>query len=52
MLHLGLDAAREAAKKIEDIQFQPKNTDLSEPKEGVHDNKEHSGGNTYAGGVR
>ncbi|KAF9034673.1 hypothetical protein BDZ89DRAFT_1157933 [Hymenopellis radicata] len=51
VLHLGLDAAREAAKKIEDIQFQPKNTDLSEPKEGVHDNKEHSGGNTYAGGT-
>ncbi|KAK0451876.1 AAA domain-containing protein [Armillaria borealis] len=49
--HLGLDAARESAKKIQDIQFEPKETDLSGPKEGKHDNEEHSGGNTYAGGT-
>ncbi len=49
--HLGIDAARESAKKIQDIQFEPKETDLSGPKEGKHDNEEHSGGNTYAGGV-
>ncbi|KAF8878073.1 AAA domain-containing protein [Infundibulicybe gibba] len=49
--HLGLDAAREIAKKTKDIQFEPKNTELGEPKEGVHDDKEHHGGNTYAGGV-
>ncbi|KAF8056895.1 AAA domain-containing protein, partial [Lyophyllum atratum] len=50
--HLGLNAAREAAKKkVQDIQFQPTNTELDEPKEGVHDDKEHSGGNTYAGGT-
>lgn len=50
--HLGLDAAREAAKKqIKDIQYKPKNTELGEPKEGQHDDKEHEGGNTWAGGV-
>lgn len=50
--HLGLDAAREASNKIvHEIQFEPEETDLSEPKEGEHDDKEHSGGNTYAGGV-
>ncbi|KAK0223975.1 AAA domain-containing protein [Armillaria fumosa] len=49
--HLGLDAARESAKKIQDIQFEPKETNLSGPKEGKHDNEEHSGGNTYAGGT-
>ncbi|KAF5384151.1 hypothetical protein D9615_003188 [Tricholomella constricta] len=50
--HLGLEAAREAAKKnVQDIQFEPANTELSEPKEGKHDDKEHSGGNTYAGGT-
>ncbi|RDB28140.1 von Willebrand factor A domain-containing protein 8 [Hypsizygus marmoreus] len=50
--HLGLDAAREAAKKkVQEIQFEPTKTDLSEPKEGKHDDKEHSGGNTYAGGT-
>lgn len=49
---LGLDAAREAAKKkVEEIAFEPTNTELTEPKEGKHDDKEHSGGNTYAGGV-
>ena len=50
--HLGLDAARGAAKKkVHDIEFTPKETSLDEPKEGIHDDKEHSGGNTYAGGV-
>jgi hypothetical protein len=47
-----LDAAREAAKKkVKDIQFDPKQTDLDQPKEGEHDDKEHSGGNKWAGGV-
>ncbi|KAJ7628770.1 AAA domain-containing protein [Roridomyces roridus] len=50
--HLGLAAAREAAKKkIKDVQFEPKNTELGEPKEGEHDDKEHSGGNKWAGGT-
>jgi len=50
--HLGLDAAREAVKKKnQDIEFTPKETSLDEPKEGIYDNKEHSGGNTFAGGV-
>jgi len=49
---LGLSAAREAVnKKVKDIQFDPKETSLNEPKEGKHDDKEHSGGNTFAGGV-
>lgn len=47
-----MDSAREAAKKkVQEIQFEPTNTELDQPKEGDHDNKEHSGGNTYAGGV-
>ncbi|KAJ7121114.1 AAA domain-containing protein [Mycena epipterygia] len=50
--HLGLAAAREAAaKKIQDVKFEPKNTELSEPKEGEHDDKEHHGGNKWAGGT-
>ncbi|KIY70240.1 hypothetical protein CYLTODRAFT_488278 [Cylindrobasidium torrendii FP15055 ss-10] len=49
--HLGLDAARESAKKIEDIQFVPKETDLAGPKEGKHDDEDHHGGNTWAGGT-
>ncbi|PPR05936.1 hypothetical protein CVT24_006658 [Panaeolus cyanescens] len=50
--NLGLDAAREAAKKkVQDIQFEPKRTDLNGPKEGEHDDKEHSGGNKWAGGT-
>ncbi|THU86941.1 hypothetical protein K435DRAFT_970118 [Dendrothele bispora CBS 962.96] len=49
---LGLEAAREAAKKkIQDLQWEPKQTDLSGPKEGKHDNKQHQGGNTWAGGT-
>lgn len=53
--HLGIEAAREAAKRrVSDIKFEPKGkTDLSEPKFGKEDpkNEEHSGGNTWAGGV-
>jgi hypothetical protein len=50
--HLGLETARETAKKpILDVQFEPKETTLSGPKEGVHDNEDHTGGNTFAGGV-
>jgi len=50
--HLGLDAAREAAKKkIQDIEFVPQSNELSEPKEGKHDDMDHQGGNTFAGGV-
>ncbi|GLB39985.1 putative von Willebrand factor (vWF) type A domain [Lyophyllum shimeji] len=50
--HLGLNAAREAAKKkVHDIEFRPTKTELDEPKEGKHDDEEHSGGNTYAGGT-
>ena len=51
---LGLDAAREASrKKILDVEYEPKNTDLSQPKFGKVDpkNEPHSGGNTWAGGV-
>ncbi len=50
--HLGLDAAREAAKNVKEVEFEPKDKALDEPKEGKHDDKEHSGGDTYAGGVR
>ncbi len=50
--HLGIDAARSAAKKIEDAHFEPDKTDLNGPKKGEHDDKEHSGGNKWAGGVR
>jgi len=50
--HLGLSAARETVnKKVKDIQFNPKDTSLDEPKEGIDDDNEHSGGNTFAGGV-
>ncbi|KAJ7216377.1 AAA domain-containing protein [Mycena pura] len=50
--HLGLAAAREAAsKKIQDVKFEPKHTELGEPKEGEHDDKEHHGGNRWAGGT-
>lgn len=50
---MGLDAAREAVKKIQDVEFDPKETELGEPKEGKDDpnNEEHQGGNTWAGGV-
>ena len=51
---LGLDAARESVRdNILDLQFEPKSTDLDQPKEGQHDpdNEPHEGGNTWAGGV-
>lgn len=50
--NLGLEGARAATqKKIEDVEFTPKDDSLGEPKEGEHDNKEHHGGNKWAGGV-
>lgn len=49
--NLGVDAAREAVKSIEDAHFEPKQTDLGDPKEGEHDDKEHFGGNRWAGGT-
>ena len=48
---MGLDAAREVVKKVNDVEFESTNKILDEPKEGQHDDKEHSGGDTYAGGV-
>ncbi|KAF9530652.1 AAA domain-containing protein [Crepidotus variabilis] len=49
---LGLDAARKnAQEKLKEIEFDPKDDTLSEPKEGKQDGKEHSGGNTFAGGT-
>ncbi len=54
--NLGIGAAREAVqKKVLDIKFEPKgDTSLSDPKYGKDDpdNKPHTGGNTWAGGVR
>ncbi|KAJ4500247.1 AAA domain-containing protein [Lentinula lateritia] len=53
--HLGIDAAREgsSSKAVKDVQYIPKSaTDpLKDPKEGEHDDKQHVGGNRYAGGV-
>ena len=49
--HLGIDAARDAVKKIEDAHFKSEETNLNGPKEGEHDNEEHFGGNRWAGGV-
>ncbi|KAI0786986.1 AAA domain-containing protein [Abortiporus biennis] len=53
--NLGLEAAREAAKKkVFDIKYEPKgDTKLDKPKFGKVDeeNKPHSGGNTWAGGI-
>jgi len=49
--NLGLDAAREVVKKVNDVEFESTNKILDEPKEGKHDDEEHSGGDTYAGGV-
>ncbi|KAF9485607.1 hypothetical protein BDN70DRAFT_847463 [Pholiota conissans] len=49
---LGIEAAREAAKKkVQDVHFEPKETNLDQPKEGQHDDKEHHGGNKWAGGT-
>ena len=52
--HVGLNAAREEAKKVLDIKYEPKgDTALSAPKFGKEDpnNSPHTGGNTWAGGV-
>ena len=38
-------------KKVQDVEFTPKDGPMGDPKEGKHDDKEHSGGNTWAGGV-
>ncbi|KAI0089424.1 AAA domain-containing protein [Irpex rosettiformis] len=51
---LGIEAAREGGrKKILDVKYEPKNTELSEPKHGKDDpkNESHEGGNTWAGGT-
>ena len=52
--NVGLAAAREQARKVLDMKYEPKNTSLSEPKHGKDDpeNKPHTGGNTWSGGVR
>ena len=50
--HLGLDAAREATKnQNNEITFEAANAEPDGPKEGAHDDKQHSGGNSFAGGV-
>ena len=53
---LGIEAARsEAQKKVLDVKFVPKgSTSLGKPKFGKEDpeNQPHTGGNTWAGGVR
>ncbi|TFK71122.1 hypothetical protein BDN72DRAFT_838036 [Pluteus cervinus] len=49
--HLGAKAAREDIKKIEDVTFELKSIKLDKPKEGKHDDKDHHGGNTWAGGT-
>ncbi|KAF7790654.1 hypothetical protein EIP86_001610 [Pleurotus ostreatoroseus] len=52
--HVGLNAAREEAKKVLDIKYEPKgDTALSAPKFGKEDpnNSPHTGGNTWAGGT-
>ncbi|GAA6012821.1 hypothetical protein JCM10207_005374 [Rhodosporidiobolus poonsookiae] len=57
---VGIDAVRgeggeglaEGKEKAKVIEYEPKgSTELSGPKEGKHDDKEHSGGNTWAGGT-
>ncbi|KAJ4490439.1 AAA domain-containing protein [Lentinula aciculospora] len=53
--HLGIDAAREASsnKGVKDVQYTPKSPTelLGDPKEGELDDKQHVGGNRYAGGI-
>ncbi|KIK61659.1 hypothetical protein GYMLUDRAFT_42680 [Collybiopsis luxurians FD-317 M1] len=52
--HLGIDAAREASalKGVKDMQFTPSSKEaLGHPKEGEHDDKQHVGGNRFAGGI-
>ncbi|KAJ3534193.1 hypothetical protein NM688_g7173 [Phlebia brevispora] len=51
---VGLEAAREEARKVLDIKYEPKgDTSLSQPKYGKEDpnNNPHTGGNTWAGGT-
>lgn len=52
--NVGLEAAREEAKKVLEIKYEPKgDVGLSQPKFGKDDpnNSPHTGGNTWAGGV-
>lgn len=55
MNQLGLDASRaQVKKKVLDVKFEPRgSTALGKPKFGKEDpeNKPHTGGNTWAGGV-
>lgn len=48
------DPTSQKAKKPLDMQFDPQQTDLDEPKHGQEDpsGEAHTGGNTFAGGVR
>lgn len=54
---VGIDAVRgeelsKEEKEAKVIEFEPTgSTELGGPKEGKHDNEEHSGGNTWAGGT-
>ncbi len=50
----GTDPTARKAKKVLDMQFDPQETDLDKPKHGQEDPSggEHTGGNTFAGGVR
>ena len=52
--NVGLAAAREQVRKVLDMKYEPKDTTLSDPKHGKDDpeNKPHTGGNTWSGGVR
>jgi hypothetical protein len=49
-----LKTAQKAKKKQLDMQFDPQETSLDKPKHGQEDPSggAHSGGNTFAGGVR
>ena len=61
VVHVGVDAVRgqevpvEELRRAKEIDFDPvkegRQTDLSGPKFGKQDNKEHHGGNTWAGGT-
>jgi len=51
--HVGLEVVRESAKKVRDIVYEAQEGGMDEPKEGELDSdEEHSGGSTFAGGVR
>ncbi|KAF5377791.1 hypothetical protein D9757_008075 [Collybiopsis confluens] len=52
--NLGIDAAREVSSSngVKDLEYTPSSKDrLGDPKEGEHDDKQHVGGNRFAGGV-